>query len=218
MTTVPGPLPARVAGGLLAVLLGPVAAVRRGRALHPEGATLRGALRLAEDPLLPGAGYEGPAVVRISRAAGLPPGAPDVHGLAVRWGTDAAPRDLLLASTGTSPVGRFVLTSRRSPWGGAFGSLMPFRGPRGPFLLGATPQQRARGDTRDGDLRVDVELRVATPTGRWRRCGSLVADARTGDDPRFDPVRHAAFPAYGWAAALRLPSYAAARHHGRPVF
>lgn len=217
MATSTGPLPARLAGGLLALLFAPVAAVRRGRALHPEGATLRGVLRLAEDPLLPGPGYEGPALVRVSRAAGLPPGTPDVQGLAVQWGPDVAPRDLLLASTGTSPAGRFLLTVRRSPWDGPFGSLMPFRGPRGPFLLGAAPRRGARGDTRDGDLRVDVDLLVATPTGRWRRCGTLVADVRTQEDPRFDPVRHAAFPAYGWAAALRLPSYAAARRHGRPA-
>ena len=209
---------ARVAGVLLARALAPVAAVRRGRPLHPEGATLRGTLHLDEHlgGLAPADGFDGPALVRVSRSAGLPPGLPDVQGVAVRWHVDGAVRDLLLSGAGTGRVGRFVLRPRRSPWGGAFSTLMPFRTARGPVLLAAVPGPSAAGDTRSGDLEVDLVLLAAAPRGPWRRCGRLVATERDDDaDPRFDPVLHAPYGTYGWAAALRLPAYAAARRHGR---
>lgn len=114
---------ARATGGLLAVPFALVAAARRGRALHPEGVTLRGHLRIADDPLRPGTGYDGPALVRLSRSAGLPPGAPDVHGIAVRWVVDGAAHDLLLASTGTGVPGCFLLTVRRTPWCATFAGV-----------------------------------------------------------------------------------------------
>lgn len=210
---------ARVAGGLLAAAVAPVAVARRARPLHPEGATLRGTLRLEDDlgGLAPAAGYDGPVLVRVSRAAGLPPGLPDVPGVAFRWHADGGTvRDVLLSGAGTGRVGRFVLAPRRTPWAGAFSTLMPFRTARGPVLLGAVPSPGAVGDTRSPDLRVDLVLLAARPGGPWRRCGRLVATARDeAADPRFDPVRHAPYGTYAWAAALRQPSYAAARRYGR---
>ncbi|MBO3087255.1 hypothetical protein [Cellulomonas dongxiuzhuiae] len=216
----PGPLPVRVLGGLLALVPAPVAALRRGRALHPQGATLHGTLELAGGPgsPLPAPGYRGPALVRVSRAAGLPPGLPDVHGVAVRWHVDGAPRDLLLSGTGAGRAGRFVLAPRRRPWTGAFSTIMPFRTRGGPLLLGAVPGPGAVGDVHDGDLRVDLVLLAARPGGPWQRCGRLVATERDDTaDPRFDPVLHAPYGTYGWAAALRLPAYAASRQRLLPV-
>ncbi len=213
-----GPLPARVAGGLLATLFGPLAVLRRGRPLHPRGTVLRGTLRLGDDPEAPGGElrYAGPALVRVSRSAGLPPGLPDVHGVAVRWEVDGRPQDLLLSGTGTGRLTRFLLAPRTSPWGGPLGSLMPFRTADGPVVLGAVPVPGARGDTDRPDLRVDLVLMSARAGGPWQRCGRLVAEEVVPDvDLRFDPVLHVPAPyrTYGWAAALRLPAYAAARRH-----
>lgn len=186
--------------------------------MHPEGVTLRGRLQLHDDPLgeAPGVGYDGPALVRVSRSAGLPPALPDVHGVSVRWeAADGSPRDLLLAGTGTGRLGRFALAPRRRPWAGAFGTMMPFRTVRGPVVLAAVPTRHATGDTRSADLHVDLVLLAARPAGPWRPCGRLVADRRDDTvDPRFDPVLHAPFGTYAWAAALRRPAYAAGRRHG----
>lgn len=210
------PLPARLAGRLFGAVFGPLAVLRRGRPLHPRGTVLRGTLRLGDDPDAPGAElrYAGPAVVRVSRSVGLPPGLPDVHGLAVRWEVDGRPQDLLLSGTGTGRLSRFLLAPRLRPWDGFLGSLMPFRTSDGPVLLGAAPVPGARGDTDQDDLRVDLVLLSARAGGPWQRCGRLVAEDVDPDaDLRFDPVLHVPAPyrTYGWAAALRLPSYAAGR-------
>ncbi|QCB93701.1 hypothetical protein [Cellulomonas shaoxiangyii] len=210
---------ARAAGLALGALFGPLATLRRGRPLHPRGTVLRGTLRLGDDPDAPGGElrYAGPAVVRLSRSVGLPPGVPDVHGVAVRWEVDGRPQDLLLSGTGTGRLTRFVLAPRLTPWGGTLGSLMPFRTADGPVLLGAAPVAGARGDAGGTDVRVDLVLLSARAGGPWHRVGRLVAeDVDPGADVRFDPVLHVPAPyrTYGWAAALRLPSYAAARRRG----
>ncbi|QGQ20989.1 hypothetical protein GC089_09590 [Cellulomonas sp. JZ18] len=190
--------------------------LRRGRPLHPRGTVLRGTLRLGDDPHAPGAelAYAGPALVRVSRSVGLPSGLPDVHGVAVRWEVDGRLHDLLLSGTGSGRLTRFLLAPRLRPWGGFLGSLMPFRTADGPVLLGAVPGPGARGDADDPDLRVDLLLLSARAGGPWQRCGRLVAEEVDPDaDVRFEPVLHVPGPyrTYGWAAALRLPAYAAAR-------
>lgn len=216
----PAPRAARWAGRALGPLFGAIGALRRDRPLHPRGAAVRGTLEIDGGPLLDGLTYRGPAVVRVSRSAGLAPALPDVQGLAVTWTQDGRRADLLLASTGTGRLGRFVLIPRRSPFAGPLGSLMPFRARGGPVLLAAAPLAGSRGDTDDdAGLRVDVLLLAAPAAGSWRPCGRLVADDPVDDtDLRFDPVGRCPSPlrAYGWAAALRVPAYAAGRRHGRP--
>ena len=80
-------------------------------------------------------------LVRRSRAAGLPSGWPDVHGLALRVAlTRGGVGDLLLASTGWGPRGRFLLHAGRHPETLFFGSLLPYRSAIGPVVLGALPR------------------------------------------------------------------------------
>ncbi|MBO3085461.1 hypothetical protein J4035_12505 [Cellulomonas sp. zg-ZUI188] len=152
----------------------------------------------------------GPALVRVSRAAGLPPPWPDVHGLAFRWQEDGRLSDVLLSSTGNGRLGRFVLSPRRGAWSGWFTSVMPFRTGEGPVLLAACPTAAARG----GDAPVvDVVLLSARAGGPWHRWGRLTASAVDPEGIRFDPVLHApaGLGTYPWAAALRLPAYRRAR-------
>lgn len=96
---------ADAAGAVLAAAVRAVGLLRRSpRPLHPRGVVHRGML-LIDDAGAPGGRELGapavvPALVRVSRSAGLPAPLPDVGGLAVRWWRDGEPQDVLLSSTG----------------------------------------------------------------------------------------------------------------------
>lgn len=208
----------RLVGRALGPLIAALGVLRRDRPLHPRGTTLRGTLDLDGGALLDGLTHHGPALVRVSRSAGLPAPLPDVQGLALTWTHDGTRCDLLLSGTGTGRVGRFLLVPRRGPFAGPQGSLMPFRTRGGPVVLLAAPLPGSRGDTGDPDLRVDVLLLAAPAGGDWQPVGRFVADAQVDRSAlRFDPVGHCPPPlrTYPWASALRVPAYTAARRWGR---
>lgn len=202
-------------GGTLGGLADAAARRTGSRPLHPRGVVLPASIRLGDDPDAPGAveAFDGPAVVRLSRAAGLARPWPDVHGLAVRWERRGRAEALLLSGTGTGAVTRFVLAPRRRVVDGPFTTLMPFRSPDGPVVVAALPRARA-----DGGL--DVLLLSARLRGPWHRWGALRVDAPgagpTDGPVRFDPVLDcpSGLATYRWAAALRLPAY---RHARRAV-
>lgn len=199
-------------GGALGSLADVAGRRTRRRPLHARGIVLPASLRIGDDPDAPGAveAFSGPAVVRLSRATGLPRPWPDVHGLAVRWERDGRAESLLLSGTGTGTVSRFVLAPRRRVVDGPFTTLMPFRAPGGPVVLGARPTARP-----DGGL--DVLLLSSRLRGPWYRWGALRVDApgaaAADDVVRFDPVLDcpSGLATYRWAAALRLPAYRHAR-------
>ncbi|RPF26674.1 hypothetical protein [Georgenia muralis] len=215
-------------GTALGAALAGVAALRGGRPLHPRGVVVPARLRLdGAGPALGGLGRAGTldAVVRLSRAGGVPAPLPDIHGLAVRWSGTAGPNDLLLASTGTGPASRFLLVPRRSASGGALSSIMPFAGPAGPVLVAALPRDPRRGP-QTGDTAAPTppswRLVWAPPRGAWRTFGTLDLAASPnggGDDDelRFDPVEHCpdGLATYGWAAQLRIRPYQWSRRLGR---
>jgi len=149
-------------------------------------------------------------LVRVSRAVGLPEALPDIHGLAVRIplpnGTAA---DLLLASTGSGRVSRFVLTASRGLEGRPLTTLLPYRTPSGPVIL------RARPTAPD-----DFELSVASPGGEWRPFAMLRLGPEAADQRRvsFDPVLNTlpGLEPYDWVRRLREPAYRVARRTRRP--
>jgi hypothetical protein len=147
---------------------------------------------------------EDPAVVRLSRAVGLPDGWPDVHGLAVRIEAPAGSADLLFATTGWSPGLRFVLTPSRHPRARPMTTLLPYRTSTGPLLLGA------RGVAPDR-----YELSWARPTGPWHAFGAVLLTAQRPDDTAlsFDPVRRElpGLDQYPAIVRLREPAYLRAR-------
>ncbi|MFT2712851.1 hypothetical protein [Clavibacter sp. Sh2126] len=227
---------ARVGGNVLAGLVSAVRLVRRPRPLHPHGVALSGTLTPVAGRAASGLawldGLDAPLAVdaRFSRGGGLPPALPDVLGLALRipdgGGTTV---DLLLATTGLSPLGRFLLAPRRALSGARLTTLMPYRGSAGPVLVGVLvdadpPLPAGAADlgralaTRPAGMR----LVHATPRGRWH----VAARIELGHDAsgpldtatRADPVL-AAPPGdttYPWTRRLRAPGYRAARR-GRPV-
>jgi len=216
---------ARAAGAGLAVPLGLLARLRRGKPIHPRGAVhdvavhrrgARDAGRPWGAPWLDEPGSH-TGLVRFSRAVGLPRPLPDVLGLAVRFATDDGTHDLLLASTGLGRASRYLLLPRRRPDRTAYTSVMPYRTPRGPVLLAAVPALGAPASPGTRVLR--FTLAAATPLGAWEPLGALevtgwgecspAEDAPVAFDPVPHPLPGLAVPAV--VAGVRAPGYAAAR-------
>lgn len=203
-----------LATGALGTVLGAVTrvagAVRpAAKPLHPRGtvrtATLR---RYGVDPplgvaFLDTAGTE-EVLVRESRAAGLPSPLPDVHGLAVRvTNPDGSHGDLLLSTTGTGRLTRFLLAPARSAYSRPMTTLLPYDTAAGPLLLGVRPLGE----------RV-LELVYAAAGGPWHAFGGLeLGEAREGEDLSFDAVRNTlpGLEQYAAVRRIREPSYGAAR-------
>lgn len=199
---------------------------RHPRPIHSRGIVLHGTMTRWAAAVPSGIAWvdaadrgEVEVVARLSRSVGLPPSLPDVIGLAVRIPGETAPMDLELASTGLGIPSRFILTLRRSASRARFGTLFPYRTPRGAVLLCALPMDPdalpAGGRALDDALaREPWRLRMlfATPTGVWHPFGVLSlhrADRQDDADLRFDSVRHplTGTDTYTWVRALRQPSY-----------
>ncbi|HYO61135.1 MAG TPA: hypothetical protein VEU29_04485, partial [Actinomycetota bacterium] len=96
---------APLAGASAAVFAG-LSAGRRKRVFHPRGVTFEGTATFHDGNSLPFEGAE-PALVRMSRAAGLPQRLPDLFGLAIKL--PGLGQDLLLVTAGEDAVTRHLL-------------------------------------------------------------------------------------------------------------
>ncbi|SET99625.1 phosphodiesterase [Geodermatophilus poikilotrophus] len=226
MTDIP-----RTAGRAVAVPLGALARRRRGKPMHPRGVVLDAVLERTGGPAgwgvpwLAGTG-EQPALVRLSRGAGLPRPLPDLLGLAVRLpGTADAgdPVDLLLSTTGRGRLTRWVLAPRWDA-GATYSSLMGYRTVAGPVFLAALPDPGApRVTAEPGPVaaaaragRLAFTLAAARGPGPWQPFGRLrllAAVPEVDPDLRFDAVRNPppGLVPDGPMARFRAPAYAAAR-------
>lgn len=202
---------ARGGGAALAATTGGIGrALRRIKPLHPEGTVHRATVAVAGAssartgiPWVDETG-EYAAYGRISRACGLPRPLPDIAGLAIRIDLATGPADLLLASTGTSAAGRFVLLPRLSGRTGSLTSLLPYRAPVGPLCFAATAINERT-----------YSLAWAIGASRWRPFAELCLREAEGDpaDLSFDPVVNAVpgLEQYSWVRRLREPAYRNAR-------
>lgn len=206
----------RIAGGLLEGVFASIARVRpAAKPLHPRGTTvaatvIRSGLELEVGvPWIDESGVDY-SQVRLSRAIGLPPGWPDIFGLAVRVPTGAGFGDLLFATTGRGIVGRYLLLPGRTSSSWMYTTLIPYRTATGPLLLAADPEGASA-----------FRLACARPTGPWRMFGRVVLEpsptpsaGAPDSGPDFDPVLNQipGLSYYPWAARLREGSYRAARH------
>ncbi|WP_264796330.1 hypothetical protein [Arthrobacter mangrovi] len=220
---------AATAGRVFARAFAAVKTLRPDRPIHPVGLHLRGRLEREGGPFRSGIAWldtagNHEAEARLSRSIGFPPGWPDIIGLAVRLTADSAPVDILLASTGMSRAGRYVLRMCRSVGPAALTTMMPYEGTGGPVQLAARtlrPHGRLPADPhgfRDalGGGEWVLGLYHGRPGAPWQRCGTLtlLASAEAADTSmRFDPMQHPIPGAgtYSWTQALREPSYAVAR-------
>ena len=225
MTDVP-----QAVGRLVAVPLSALARWRGGKPMHPRGAVFDAVLeRHGGDvawgvPWLDAHGTDA-AVVRLSRGAGLPAPLPDLLGLAVRLLPAGAPVDLLLSTTGSGPLTRFLILPRVDA-AAVYTSIMGYRSDAGAIRFAAFPQ--------DDDVPSDPEplaravdsgslrftLAAARGLGPWRPFArlTLTSSAEPLDpDVRFDAVLNAppGLVADGPMARFRAPSYAGAREGSR---
>jgi hypothetical protein len=203
---------AAIGGDTLAAVTRAIAMRPAAKPLHPRGRVLWATLRHVPPDRPTGVAWletpgEERVLVRVSRAVGLPRVLPDIQGIAVRVPLEAGTADLLFASTGTGSVTRFLLTPAWRPQNRPLTTLLPYRSPGGPLLLGL----RATAEDR-------WELLVAGAVGSWSRAGELVLDEAAVDDVlELDPVCNEVpgMPNYEWVRRLREPSYALARAHRR---
>jgi hypothetical protein len=200
---------AEAPGRLLSTVIRGLAAVRPARKpLHPRGTVLRGRLDRHGSDEPSGVSWldevgSADVLARLSQAIGLPTWLPDIQGLALRIDPGGRPADVLLATTGHGRLTRFLLTPSRN-LSRAMTTLLPYRTPAGPVLLGAE---------RTDDIA--FALSWARVSGPWHRFAelSLVPDGDDHGEISFDPVLNqvSGLEPYDWVRRLREPSYRSAR-------
>ncbi len=216
----------RGAGRLVAVPIGGLARWRGGKPMHPRGAVFDAVLERHGGPPDRGVPWldavaSDPAVVRLSRGAGLPAPFPDLLGLAVRLPGDGAPIDLLLSTTGRGPLTRLLPLPRRDA-ATVYSSIMAYRSDAGALRLAALPEAAgvpsdpgplAGAVSRDG---LRFTLAVARGLGPWQPFATLTltgAVPALDPDVRFDAVQNPppGLVPDGPMARFRAPSYRRAR-------
>ncbi len=215
------PVP-RWAAVAVGAAFGALSLLRGRRSLHPRGLAFAAVLRVPDDPRLPRAWRDldaQPAVLRCSRAAGLPEPWPDVLGVALRVGE----QDLLLSSTWSGPLLRRVLRPARDYLAPTFSSILAyeFAGRRGVLTGRFRSVPRARASTRRrlaevAPGRSRLELRAHVARGRALPLGVVELgaplDADASDRLRFHPWRTGGgLVPVGFLHRLRDPAYSASR-------
>jgi hypothetical protein len=197
------------AGLSIGAVLAALAAVRRGKAFHPEGVVYDARLSIAGDPVAPQAADllsrrgEHRALARFSRAVGLPRPIPDLLGLSLRVPDAYGPgrhQDLLLVTSADYPLLHHIFLPARDVQQRPYSSSLPYRANDELFLVGAVAQRsspRAGGRNEFERLEAEVatgrlafDIAVARITGRFRPVGSLHIGRRLGqelDALRFNP-------------------------------
>lgn len=200
-----------VGGAALAAATAGLAAARNTpRPLHPRGRYFNGTVTRTGSPETSGVSWIDQAgtesvIVRHSAAIGIPFGLPDIQGIAMQVGVSAAPAHLLFANTGLGPASRYLLAASTRLDGHAYSTLLPYRSPTGPLLLGLEPRSPTR-----------LDLMWARGSGSWQTFGVLALDEPYEGPPiSFDPVLLTLpdLEPYAWVSALRAPSYRVARRH-----
>jgi hypothetical protein len=197
------------AGLSIGAVLAALAAVRRGKAFHPDGVVYDARLAIVGDPAAPQAAEllarrgEHRAIARFSRAVGLPRRIPDLLGLSVRvldaYGTRSH-QDFLLVTSADYPLLHHIFLPARDVQQRPYTSSLPYRAKDDLFLIGALAQPGSprppgqdefdRLDSAASTGRLAFDLAVAPITGRFRPVGSLHIGRRLShelDALRFNP-------------------------------
>ena len=197
---------AEAAGISIGAVLAALAAVRRGKAFHPEGVVYDARLVVPGAPAAPrGAKLlsqpgEHRSLVRFSRAVGLPRPIPDLLGLSMRL-PDVYGRgrhqDFLLVTSADYPLLHHIFLPAVDAQQRPYTSALPYRAGGDLFLVGALPDSdspRPAGRNEFDRLkaaaltgRLSFQLAVASMAGRFRRVGTVHIGERLG--PELDALR-----------------------------
>jgi hypothetical protein len=201
--------------GLSAAVFAGLSAGRRKRIFHPRGVSFEGTLTFHDGNPLPFEGAER-ALVRMSRAAGLPQGVPDLFGLALKL-PDAG-QDLLLVTSGEDAVTRHLLVPTTGFFHRPYSTVLPYELDGRTIVLGARPDSPLTHATRQdiddlgplvaaGRLRFDLTWGRAG-TSEVATFGSLVVDRPHEGDVVFNPFNsHPSLRPAGGLNRLRRESY-----------
>ncbi|MFM9274644.1 SRPBCC family protein [Pseudarthrobacter sp. NKDBFgelt] len=221
------PAVTEAAGRAFAAMFRVLKLARPDRPIHPQGIGLAGHLtRAGSSGATSGLEWlDTPGIdsvrARFSRSVGLPQQLPDILGLALRvTPSSGVITDVLFASTGWRLPGRFLLQPKLDVASATFTTLMPYRGGKGPVLLGLRTSELPAGPLTSGEW--VLLLYWAKPTGPWRECGELRlrAEPEPADTPlRFNPLENQPPGAqtYAWTRRLREHSYRAAQRPAPPA-
>ncbi|OLR93899.1 hypothetical protein BJP25_15215 [Actinokineospora bangkokensis] len=197
--------------GTIAALFRALGRARSAPAFHPTGRVFEG--KITATPTcpswLPLSSGGAPALVRLSKGVGLPGGAPDILGLAVRTWPGGRSWDLLLSSSAFG-----VLPFPAREWGRAnYSTIGALAGTHGGGVLLARPRRlpaHARLDALNPLLpfHFDLLLRGTGLVGRL----SITRQVDPGRTA-FDPVRNAGGLELRprWLRAVRAAAYAGSR-------
>jgi hypothetical protein len=154
-------------------VLAAIAAVRGAKAVHPHGVVYEARLRIAGSAEAPSAAEllrspgEHLAIVRFSRALGLPRPLPDLLGLAPRVVDAYGPgrhQDVLATSSVDLPVLHHGFVPAADVQHRSYSSSLPYTAGGRRFLLGVVPVPRRRG--RPGGTS-STGSRAPRPPGGW---------------------------------------------------
>jgi hypothetical protein len=183
-----------------------LSSVRRDRIFHPQGRVFEGTWRIdREDARVRGAqafraGFEAPAIVRLSRGAGVAEWLPDIFGAAVRlpdaYG-EGRHQDLLVNTTIDLPFVHHLFVPTTGWFAAPKTTSLPYRAGEGPLvLLGLLPPDEPEPgvsldalEARIAARPVDWGIAVSSLEGRFSRVGTLRVQRRRSelDTTRFDP-------------------------------
>ena len=196
-------------GGALAGL----AALRRGKAVHPHGAVYRAQLvvphhngALGRTRLFGTAGSRA-ALVRFSRSLGLPRPLPDLLGMSVRvldaYGSGLH-QDFLMVTSVDAPVAHHFFVPADDVQQRPYSSSLPYRSGDQTLLVGAVP--RADSPRPGGGNELE---RLAARRPRDSSCS-------TSPSPRFGGASDP-WPSFAWAIRCRLRPMRSGSIHGTPA-
>ena len=205
---------AEVAGRAVGAVLGGVAALRGGKAVHPKGVVHEALLRPhgspdapQQAPLLSEPG-EHRAIARFSRSFGFPAPLPDLFGLSVRVLDAHGPnrhQDLLMVTSIDLPILHHVFVPVTGAHQRPYSSSLPYRAGGRRFLVGALPSGGG-----------GFQLAVAPILGRFRPVAELVIGRELPhelDATPFNPIENSGpgLEPVGFLNRMRDPAYRASQ-------
>jgi hypothetical protein len=181
-------LAANAAGVSIGTVLAGLAALRRGKSVHPKGVVHEARLTVTGAPAAPAGAKllsepgEHRAIVRFSRSLGVPRPLPDLLGISIRVPDAYGPakhQDMLFVTSADLPIVHHIFLPATDLQQRPYSGSLPYRSGGAKYILGVLPDGRDR-----------FKLAVAAPMGRFQPVADLLIGERLPDELdalRFNP-------------------------------